>query len=64
MFFFCDQLLKATVDAKYQDRDSTVFELNSDYEASGSGLSMILTHWRPIVFFDWILAEDVINNAV
>lgn len=62
---FYDKLLKDNVSAVYQAAgDSDNFQLHDDYEAAGSGLSMILTHWRPILFFDWILAEDVMNHAV
>jgi|GEM_PF-4318765 len=61
---FYDTLLKAAVNAGWQNAASTTFDLNANYKATGEGgLSMILTHWRPILFFDWILAEDVLNNA-
>jgi hypothetical protein len=60
---FYDHLLKNDVNPEFQDMGQTTFVLNRDYEASGAGLSMILTHWRPILFFDWILAEDALNNA-
>ncbi|MEJ6487518.1 DUF4157 domain-containing protein [Nostoc punctiforme UO1] len=60
---FYDILLKADVKNELQDNESKTFNLNAAYEATGAGLSMILTHWRPIIFFDWILAEDVLNNA-
>jgi hypothetical protein len=59
---FYDALLKQAVDAGWQDTESTTFALGPAYEADGD-LSMILTHWRPVLFFDWILAEDVLNNA-
>jgi hypothetical protein len=60
---FYDELLKEDVDEALQIEDSEVFDLKPAYEAAGPGLSMLLTHWRPIVFFDWILAEDVMNNG-
>ncbi len=62
---FYDQLLKQRMDDDIQEDDGTgMFKLNRNYMATGSGLSMILTHWRPILYFDWILAEDVMNNAI
>ncbi|MBW4615651.1 MAG: hypothetical protein KME21_20710 [Desmonostoc vinosum HA7617-LM4] len=60
---FYDMLLKDDVEQGWQNTESNMFELDARYEAAGAGLSMILTHWRPILFFDWILAEDVFNNA-
>jgi hypothetical protein len=57
---FYDDLLKAAVPDYHTD--AAVFELKDEYQAVGS-LSMILTHWRPILLFDWILADDVLNNA-
>lgn len=57
---FYDALLKAAVPDYHTD--AAVFELKDEYQAVGS-LSMILTHWRPILLFDWILADDVLNNA-
>lgn len=61
---FYDTLLKAAVNADWQNADSATFALTAAYSVVGEGgLSMILTHWRPILYFDWILAEDVLNNA-
>ncbi|MES2937448.1 MAG: hypothetical protein V4864_07180 [Pseudomonadota bacterium] len=61
---FYDTLLKAEVDPTWQNTESDTFSLDKDgdYTVPGS-LSMILTHWRPILLFDWILAEDVLNNS-
>jgi hypothetical protein len=60
---FYDALLKADVDAGWQNAASVTFALNAAYEVPDPGLSMILTHWRPILYFDWILAEDALNNV-
>lgn len=57
---FYDTLLKAAVTPGWQAGGPT-FGLGDTHEAGD--LSMILTHWRPVLFFDWILAEDVMNNA-
>jgi hypothetical protein len=60
---FYDTLLRADVSADLLAA-GPAFTLRPAYMAAGEGgLSMILTHWRPILFFDWILAEDVLNNA-
>ncbi|MES2940795.1 MAG: hypothetical protein V4864_24160 [Pseudomonadota bacterium] len=60
---FYDTLLRRDVDEALL-ADGAAFALKPAYMAAGEGgLSMILTHWRPILFFDWILAEDVLNNA-
>ncbi|MFP5393731.1 MAG: hypothetical protein ACLGI6_19640 [Gammaproteobacteria bacterium] len=61
---FFDTLLKAAHPA-YADPAQTIFDINTKlYKAGKSGeLSMIMTHWRTFLYFDWILAEDVLNNA-
>ena len=59
---FYDRLLKAAAGADAVVADSDTFALQPAYTVTGD-LSMILTHWRPILYFDWILAEDVLNNA-
>lgn len=59
---FYDTLLKAAVDSTWLKSDATGLDLKPTYKVAGS-LSMILTHWRTILYFDWILAEDVLNNA-
>ena len=59
---FYDRLLKGEVDKDMQDPRSVLFDVNAEYEVP-EDLSMTLTHWRAILLFDWILAEDVLNNA-
>lgn len=59
---FYDALLKADADPAWRVADSATFQVGPGHTVVGD-LSMILTHWRPILLFDWILAEDVLNNA-
>ena len=59
---FIDTVLKGAVNDPAWLEDGAIFKLRDGFTVDAS-LSMILTHWRTILFFDWILAEDVMNNS-
>lgn len=59
---FIDTVLRGAVNDPAWLEDGPIFKLRDGFTVDAS-LSMILTHWRTILFFDWILAEDVMNNS-